>query len=171
MDYDEMSFQQEPIPAECFYTRRAYNSLFGSVKVCMILTLIHLYHAKKGAASQMYWRISRASVGGLTTQTIRTQCISARVLAASDGTIRAVSTKMALYPPSRLTIARKISWTYLQRGSPEYPQTSFVSHARRSSGVVLRTGWSGTSKLCARHASGLNYMQACRGQRVAPGCS
>jgi hypothetical protein len=47
MDYDEMSFQQEPIPAECFYTRRAYNSLFGSVKVCMILTLIHLYHAKK----------------------------------------------------------------------------------------------------------------------------
>ncbi|KAH9972550.1 hypothetical protein BGW80DRAFT_1313377 [Lactifluus volemus] len=32
MDYDEMSFQQEPIPAECFYTRRAYNSLFGSVK-------------------------------------------------------------------------------------------------------------------------------------------
>jgi hypothetical protein len=47
MNYDEMSFEQEPIPAECFYTRRAYNSLFGSVKVCMILISIHLYHAEK----------------------------------------------------------------------------------------------------------------------------
>jgi len=31
VEFDEASSVQEPIPAECFYTRRAYNSLFGSV--------------------------------------------------------------------------------------------------------------------------------------------
>ena len=45
VNYNEMSLEQEPIPAECFYTRRAYNSLFGSLKVCMVLTSIHLYDA------------------------------------------------------------------------------------------------------------------------------
>ncbi|KAI9457520.1 hypothetical protein F5148DRAFT_1222356 [Russula earlei] len=32
VEFDETSSVQEPIPAECFYTRRAYNSLFGSVR-------------------------------------------------------------------------------------------------------------------------------------------
>jgi len=31
VDFDETSSTQEPIAAECFYTRRLYNSLFGSV--------------------------------------------------------------------------------------------------------------------------------------------
>jgi hypothetical protein len=31
VDYDETAPLQEPISSECFYTRRTYNSLFGSV--------------------------------------------------------------------------------------------------------------------------------------------
>jgi hypothetical protein len=37
VDYDETAPLQEPISSECFYTRRTYNSLFGSVMVCMII--------------------------------------------------------------------------------------------------------------------------------------
>jgi hypothetical protein len=52
MNYDEMSFEQESIPAESFFTRRAYNSLFGSVKVCLILTSTHLYLTEKAPAAK-----------------------------------------------------------------------------------------------------------------------
>ena len=34
IDYDDTSSDQEPIPSECFYTRRTFNSLFGSLEVC-----------------------------------------------------------------------------------------------------------------------------------------
>jgi len=34
VEYDEISHMQEPILPDCFYFRRAYNSLFGSATVC-----------------------------------------------------------------------------------------------------------------------------------------
>ena len=34
IDYDDTSSNQEPIPSECFYTRRSFNSLFGTLSVC-----------------------------------------------------------------------------------------------------------------------------------------
>jgi hypothetical protein len=39
IEYDETSLMQEPISSDSFYTRRAYNSLFGSVAVCTIILL------------------------------------------------------------------------------------------------------------------------------------
>jgi hypothetical protein len=37
--YDETSPLQNPIPADCFYTRREYNSSHGFITVCMTLVL------------------------------------------------------------------------------------------------------------------------------------
>lgn len=52
MEYDDSSPLQEPIPSDSFYTRRAYNCLFGSVTVCISLSYLIIITTQHETAAQ-----------------------------------------------------------------------------------------------------------------------
>ena len=114
VEYDDSSPLQEPIPSESFYVRRAYNSLFCSVSVCIFLAYQLLYHSTWDGSPTLT-RAPHVFVISPTTQMDPTLCIFALALIAGNGTMRAALRKMVTYPKSRLTSVCKGSWTFHRR--------------------------------------------------------